>query len=201
MCRVRGEDVRASDGIAALAERLHPGKLWGHGLRGLVSIPVFALLPLLYLWLLAHSSGAASALWLVAFLLGFPHASYTALELRHLLHAHDGEADARTMQQAAFFGVYGLFGTALAVWYVLEGAPVLSQKLGLDARLTTGGLALAGSVGAVMGLQDVLVMDLLSRPTRVLRAGAHTLTRWRWLRVTLPWTALQLALASLVRAM
>jgi hypothetical protein len=163
--------------------------------RGLVWNPVFALLPAFYLKRLAAAgSRPAAAGWLVAFLVGFPHAGYTALEIRHYI-VLDGVADGRTRAQLGFFGSYMVFGGALAVWYVERGASVLGTRLRLDPRALMAPLSLAGSAGAVMGLQDVLVMDIALRPRSVLRAAAGSVLRWRWLRLTLPWAAAQWLLA------
>ncbi len=187
-------------GITGLANRLYPGTLWGHGTRGLVWNPVFALLPVLYLERFASSDGAPAIFWLLAFFLGFPHAGYTALEIRHYFQRDDGVADSQTWSQACFFGAYAVFGGALAAWYVARGGGVLGERLSINPYILMPVLALAGAVGTVMGLQDVLVMDLLVRPSRVLRASVRALTSWACLRITLAWALLQLALASILRA-
>ena len=184
-----------------LADSVLPGVLWGHAVRGLVSNPVFALLPLLYLELFDRFRSPLGALWLAAFVLGYPHAGYTALEIRHYFLRYDGVADARTLPQLLFFSAYGVVGGALAVWYVERGAAVLAGRSGLPVHLVMALLALGGAVGTVMGLRDVLVMDLALRPGRVIRAAAGALLRWRWLRFTMPWAAVQLALAEGLRAL
>ncbi len=94
-----------------------------------------------------------------------------------------------------------MLGGALAVWYVASGGSVLAERFNLPVDPVMAALALAGSAGTVVGLQDVLVMDVVIRPARVLRAAANSLLRWRWLRVTLPWAALQFALAAGLRAL
>lgn len=187
--------------VASLVDRLHPGTLWGHSTRGLVWNPVFALAPLFYLnRFLGASSGLAEAFWLAAFLLGFPHAAYTALEIRHYTMSRDGTADERTRAQLLFFSMYGLLGSVLAVWYIERGASALAERSGFDHHLLMCCLALAGSVGAVMGLQDVLVIDILLRPLKVARAGIATLFSRRWSRLTLPWALAQWSLAEALHA-
>jgi hypothetical protein len=181
-----------------VAERLYPGTLWGHGTRGLVWNPIFALLPAWYLERLADTSGLVGLCWCAAFLLGYPHAGYTAFELRHYVLRRDGVADARTWSQACFFGAYGLLGSGLAGWYVARGAGVIGGKLSVAAPMLMPVLALAGGIGTAMGLQDVLVMDLLMRPERVLRAATRALTKGPWLWITLGWAAVQLALGGLL---
>lgn len=173
-----------------------PWVLFGHGVRGLVWNPVFALLPLFYLDRLARAESAPWQLfWLLAFILGLPHAGYTALEIRHYIDRDDEVAGARTTQQLLFFSSYLVFGVALSTWYVYSGGEVITRLLGLGRGTAMLGLAAAGSVGAIVGIQDVLVMDLVSRPALVLRSILNSLTQWRWLRIILPWTALQLLLA------
>ena len=76
------------------------------------------------------------------------------------------------------------------------GWEALSGGLGLPLHAAMGLLALGGAVGAAVGLQDVLVLDLLVRPRKVLRAALAALLTWRWLRLTVPWTLMQLALGE-----
>jgi hypothetical protein len=191
---------RTRVGIAGLADKLYPGTLWGHGVRGLVWNPVFAVLPLFYLDRFAAASGPAAAFWLCAFVLGYPHAGYTALEFRHYLR-RDGVADARTPAQAVFFGVYALLGCGLAAWYVAQGAVVIGQAVGVGRTPLLLVLALGGGVGTVMGLQDVLVMDMVRRPGRVVTGAVAALAEPRWLRITLAWALVQLASAALMRSL
>lgn len=192
-------ETRARDGLVELNERLLPGKLWGHGARGLVWNPIFALLPALYLVRFEATSGLVSYFWLLAFVLGFPHAGYTALEIRHFFY-FDGVADSRTWRQAVFFAAYGLLGGGLAVWYVVRGSSLISQRFGLESYPLMLLLSVGGSVGAVIGLQDVLVMDLLLRPGRVLRAGIRALSHRRWMPLTITLLLSQFLLALAVRS-
>ncbi len=188
--------------LAVIIEQILPGKLWGHSVRSLIWNPVFALVPTFYLDRFSDASSAlVEGFWLVAFLLGFPHAGYTALEIKHYFMPNDGVAERRTLGQLLFFGGTGLLGGALAVWYVASGGDVLAKRFDLPTVPVMAALALVGSAGTVVGLQDVLVMDVVLRPVRVLRATANSFLRWRWLRVTLPWAALQLALAAGLRAL
>lgn len=187
-----------------MAGKLHPGILWGHSSRGLIWNPVFALLPWFYLERFTRASSSfAVAFWALAFVLGFPHAGYTALEIRHYLLPHDGVADRRTRSQLAFFSAYLVLGAALGVWYVERGAAAVSISTGsgLDDHLLMALLAWTGSVGAVMGLQDVLVMDLVLRPHRVLRAAVNSHLCRRWLWITLPWALVQFLLAEALRTL
>ena len=197
-----GSESRAGSLIGDVVQRFSPGVLWGHSIRGFIWNPIFALLPLFYLsrFTVASSSPAAT-FWLSAFILGFPHAGYTALEIRHYISRDDGVADGRTRLQLGFFSLYFLFGGVLAVWYVQRGAAVISERLGVSPYAVMFPLALAGSVGAVMGLQNVLVMDIALRPVAVLQAAARSLLCWRWLRITLPWTVLQLVPALALHAL
>ncbi len=195
----RGDEAWYVGPVLRLADAVFPGRLWGHSVRGLVLNPVFALLPLLYLDRFGSATWVpVEAFWLTAFLLGFPHAGYTALEIRHYFDRFDGVADRRTLAQLLFFSSYLVFGAVLAGAYVELGARALGARLGGPVPGFALLLAVLGSVGAAMGLQDVLVMDIVLRPARVLRVLASTLFRWRWLRVALLWTAVQLLIAQLV---
>jgi len=175
------------------------GTLWGHGVRSLVGNPIFALLPWYFLERYAASSASlVSWLWLCAFVLGYPHALYTTLEIRHLVEARKESAGRRTLGQLACFGGHGLLGGVLAVWYVAHGAVVLAERLGQEVHAMVVVLAVGASVGAVVGLQDVLVMHVLLRPGRVLRASVRALTSPRHLALTTPTAITQFLLAEFV---
>ncbi len=190
-------ESRARNGLVQLNERLLPGTLWGHGTRGLVWNPIFALLPAFYLQRFGHTSGPTSYFWLFAFILGFPHAGYTAMEVKHFFD-HDGVADARTFRQGVFFASYGVLGAVASVWYIARGAEVIGVRFQVAPMLVAIALALAGSIGTVIGLQDVLVMDLLLRPGRVARSALRAISQRRWLRLTLTLATLQLTVAMLI---
>ena len=184
--------------IERIAERVHKRALWGHSSRGLVWNPIFALLPLYYLHRLERSTTPPSeALWLLAFLLGFPHAGYTAMEVRHYTEL-DGVAGGRTCGQLLFFSGYLVMGLGLSTWYVTKGGWVLAEKTGLDARPVRVGLTISGAVGAVVGVQDVLVMDLVLRPGKVLRAAIGAVADPRLMWVAWGYALLQLAVAESV---
>lgn len=190
-------ESRARNGLIDLNERLLPGSLWGHGTRGLVWNPIFALLPAFYVQRFSHTTGAVSYLWLAAFILGFPHAGYTAMEVRHFF-SRDGVAEARTLRQGVFFAAYGVVGAVASVWYVARGAELIGDRFHIAPTLIVIGLAFVGSVGTVIGLQDVLVMDLLLRPLRVARSALRAISQRRWLRLTVALTLLQLMPALIV---
>lgn len=193
--------ARGGDAFAGLIGKLSSKKLWGHSARGLVWNPIFALLPWFYLNRFAASTGLPSAFWLSAFVLGFPHAGYTAAELRHYTRPNDGIADGQTWSQLAFFLAYGLVGGALAVWYVASGAGTIGARFGWSPHVLMPALALAGSVGAVMGLQDVLVVDLAVRPIKVAQAALASLLQPRLMKLTIPWAATQCLMAEALHAL
>ncbi len=139
-----------------------------------------------------------SWLWLSAFVLGYPHALYTALEMRHVLGTSDHIVGPRTLGQVTCFGGQALLGGVLAVWYTGYGAVVLAGRIGHDLHAMVAVLAVGGSVGAVVGLQDVLVVDVLLRPVRVVNAAMRALTHAQWLPVTVPTAIGQALLAELV---
>ncbi len=175
------------------------GTLWGHGVRSLIGNPTFALLPWFFLERFAAASGPPiSWLWLCAFVLGYPHALYTALEIRHVFETRDHGAGRHSLGKVICFGGQAVLGGGLAVWYVAHGADVLADRQGQDVHALVAGLALGGSVGAVVGLQDVLVIDVLLRPGQVLRAGKQALLSRHWLPVAVPTTCGQAVLAELV---
>lgn len=186
--------VRAS--VLRWLRRLDRLTLWGHGARSLALNPVFALLPSAYIYTAQWTTGATSVFALGAFCLGFPHAGYTAFEVRHYFARSDGVADDRSAAQALFFGAHAVVGGALAIWYVAVGARVLSERFRLDPMPVTVALSVLGSVGAVMGLQDVVVADIIARPRLVLTAAVRAFREPTWARVTVP-----SALAQLVGAL
>lgn len=178
---------------------LATGTLWGHGVRSLIGNPIFAVLPWVFLELYAVTlAPPMSWLWLSAFVLGYPHALYTALEIRHVLGTSDHIVGPRTLGQVTCFGGQALLGGVLAVWYTGYGAVVLAGRLGHDLHAMVAVLAVGGSVGAVVGLQDVLVVDVLLRPVRVVNAAMRALTHAQWLPVTVPTAIGQALLAELV---
>lgn len=178
---------------------LATGTLWGHGVRSLIGNPIFAVLPWVFLELYAVTlAPPMSSLWLSAFVLGYPHALYTALEIRHVVGTSDHIVGPRTLGQVTCFGGQALLGGVLAVWYTGYGAVVLAGRLGHDLHAMVAVLAVGGSVGAVVGLQDVLVVDVLLRPVRVVNAAMRALTHAQWLPVTVPTAIGQALLAELV---
>ena len=178
---------------------LATGTLWGHGVRSLIGNSIFAVLPWVFLERYAATlAPPMSWLWLSAFVLGYPHALYTALEIRHVIGTSDHIVGPRTLGQVICFGGQALLGGVLAVWYTGYGAVVLASRLGHDLHAMVAVLAVGGSVGAVVGLQDVLVVDVLLRPGRVLDAIVRAVTPAQWLPVTAPTAIGQALLAELV---
>lgn len=197
---IGGYKIPRREDVSRIVDRFLPGKLWGHSLRGLIGNPAFALVPILYLnWLSGARFGVLQVLWLIAFLLGFPHANYTALEVRHFLRKGDGIAEARTVPQLLVFGSYFVFGNLLSVYYVDRGAVIMTSALGIDMHLLTLSLALLASVGAVMGLRDVLVADLVARPIWAIQVALSSLYQARWAWLVWLWALTQFAIVEIAR--
>lgn len=200
--RVRAGCIEFRRSMFRLADRMFPFKLWGHSVRGLIGNPTFALLPIFYLNRFVQTQNTPfEVLWFALFVLGFPHAGYTALEIRHFLERGDGVAEGRTVKQFVFFSGYFVFGVTLSVYYIDQGSVLMEQRFGIDLHVTTMSMALIGSIGAVMGLRDVLVMDLLLCPVRTLKVAASSVLQSRWMKLTISWMAIQFLLVELARSL